>query len=298
MKKIVTLIKEYACSINKNVLFLSTVFITIAVFINYHYHIQAIIRPLSYWQKLLFWYLLFLVSFSLPYILSYLLNKPFKIDKTFIILLLLAPAIFAWKIATPLHFNFSNNAVQNSYWNKVVYWPFKCITLTSCLFVIWRSTDKNQPFYGLKHSGIALKPYLLMLLFMVPLIALASTQPDFLAVYPKLKNSTYAWEYNTSPWYSILYEFSYGIDFFSIELFFRGFLILAFIKYAGKEAILPMAAFYCTIHFGKPLGECISSYIGGIILGVITYYSRSIYGGLMVHLGIAWLMELGGYLGN
>jgi hypothetical protein len=74
--------------------------------------------------------------------------------------------------------------------------------------------------------------------------------------------------------------------------------MLAFIKVAGKDAILPMACFYCTIHFGKPLGECISSYFGGIILGIVVYNTRSVIGGLMVHLGIAWLMELGGHIGN
>ncbi|HEY1023007.1 MAG TPA: CPBP family intramembrane glutamic endopeptidase, partial [Flavisolibacter sp.] len=87
-----------------------------------------------------------------------------------------------------------------------------------------------------------------------------------------------------------------GLDFFSIELFFRGFLIFAFAKYAGQGAILPMAIFYCTIHFGKPLGECISSYFGGIILGVVAYRTQTILGGFLVHVGIAWLMELGGYL--
>ncbi|MBO9572716.1 MAG: hypothetical protein J7497_11000, partial [Chitinophagaceae bacterium] len=79
---------------------------------------------------------------------------------------------------------------------------------------------------------------------------------------------------------TILFELCYGIDFFTIELFFRGFTILAFIKYAGKDAILPMAVFYCAIHFGKPVAECISSYFGGLI-----------WGGLVVHLGIAWMME-------
>jgi hypothetical protein len=59
-----------------------------------------------------------------------------------------------------------------------------------------------------------------------------------------------------------------------------------------------MALFYCTIHFGKPLGECISSYFGGLILGAITLQTRAIWGGLIVHLGIAWLMELFGYLGH
>jgi membrane protease YdiL (CAAX protease family) len=99
-------------------------------------------------------------------------------------------------------------------------------------------------------------------------------------------------------WHILLYELSYGSDFFTIELFFRGFLILGFLKYAGKDAILPMACFYCAIHFGKPMAECISSYFGGIILGIVVYNTRSIAGGLLVHLGIAWLMELGGYFGN
>src|SRR5690606_32481 len=96
----------------------------------------------------------------------------------------------------------------------------------------------------------------------------------------------------------LLFELSYGLDFFTIELFFRGFLILAFLRYAGKAAILPMAAFYCSIHFGKPLLECITSYFGGLILGVIVLHSRSIWGGLIVHLGIAWLMEVAGYIGR
>jgi len=137
-----------------------------------------------------------------------------------------------------------------------------------------------------------------MLMIMVPLIAAASTQPDFQAMYPKLKLITNVTNTNDLSWWKkLLFELSYGSDFITIELFFRGFLILAFIKWAGKDAILPMACFYCTIHFGKPLGECISSYFGGIILGIVVYNTRSIFGGLMVHVGIAWLMELGGYIG-
>ena len=36
-------------------------------------------------------------------------------------------------------------------------------------------------------KGINWKPYFLMLLIMLPLVAAASTQADFLAMYPKLK---------------------------------------------------------------------------------------------------------------
>jgi membrane protease YdiL (CAAX protease family) len=131
---------------------------------------------------------------------------------------------------------------------------------------------------------------------MVPLIAAAATLPDFLTVYPKFQQVLFLSQPQRNGWYQLLYELAYGSDFVSIELFFRGFLILAFARWAGKDAILPMALFYCTIHFGKPLGECISSFFGGLILGVITFHTRSIWGGLMVHLGIAWMMELVGYL--
>lgn len=138
-----------------------------------------------------------------------------------------------------------------------------------------------------------------MLLFMIPLIAAASTQADFQAVYPKMQSVAGIDKYGTLNWWQkLLFELSYGTDFITIELFFRGFLVLGFIKWAGKDAILPMACFYCTIHFGKPLGECISSYFGGMLLGIVVYNTRSIYGGLLVHLGIAWLMELGGFIGN
>jgi hypothetical protein len=45
------------------------------------------------------------------------------------------------------------------------------------------------------------------------------------------------------------------------------------------------------LHFGKPMGEAVSSIFGGFILGVIALYSRSILGGVIIHLGVAWLME-------
>jgi membrane protease YdiL (CAAX protease family) len=59
-----------------------------------------------------------------------------------------------------------------------------------------------------------------------------------------------------------------------------------------------MCVYYITIHFGKPLGETISSFFGGLLLGVIAYRTKSIYGGIIVHLGIAYLMELFAFLGR
>ena len=35
-----------------------------------------------------------------------------------------------------------------------------------------------------------------------------------------------------------------------------------------------------------------------MLLGIVVYNTRSVFGGLMVHLGIAWMMELAGYLAS
>lgn len=138
-----------------------------------------------------------------------------------------------------------------------------------------------------------------MLLLMLPLIVVASTQADFLGAYPRGANFQDLDINNPDhKWYFIIYEIFYGSDFLNVEFFFRGFLILAFLEVAGPRVLLPMALFYCTIHWGKPAGELVSSLFGGSILGIVTYYSRSIIGGIIVHVGIAWLMELGALIGN
>jgi hypothetical protein len=44
------------------------------------------------------------------------------------------------------------------------------------------------------------------------------------------------------------------------------------------------------------MGEAISSFWGGILLGILSYHTGSIRGGLTVHLGIAWMMEAAGWI--
>ena len=299
MRSVIQQLSVYFKQLNKSIFVLSALFTALLVFINYYFDLNDWIFTLQKPLQYLSWYIVFLVAFSF----SYLLLIPFKQqnlfkENRFTLLLLIAPVLFAWKMAADIEVDFSDSYAVNNYWNRVIYYPAKLIVIAAGLFIIWRMFDKEQEYYGTDLKQFHPRPYLLMLLIMVPLIAAASTQPDFLSIYPKLKSIKSFLATHDSPWYKLLYELSYGIDFVGIELFFRGFLILAFIKWAGKDAILPMACFYCTIHFGKPLGECISSFFGGLILGVVTYHTRTILGGLIVHLGIAWLMEVGGYFGN
>jgi hypothetical protein len=302
MKEISGYIIDYAQSLNKKVLLLCSLMTALLIWLNYSFDLEKLLatNTLVFWSPFTGHWLLFVFAFSLPYIFYFIIQKRnFFKDRRFVFLLIIGPAIFALKMGMNTELPFSTDWYWWSYWNQVYYWPIRLVIITTILFFIWRTFDRTQPFYGLTRRNLKWKPYWLMLLFMIPLIAAASTQPDFLAMYPKLK-SVFSAEGNSrlSWWHKLLYELSYGSDFFTIEIFFRGFLVLAFLKWAGKDAILPMACFYCTIHFGKPLGECISSYFGGLLLGVIVYNTRSIWGGLMVHVGIAWLMEIGGYVGN
>ena len=301
MKQILNYIKEYFYETDKRILGSVTVFTAFIIFLNYHYRIdENISQKNSFLYSFIARYCIYIPAFALPYLLYRLIAKRKYSDRSqFLLLLLIAPAIFSLKVALDMPLHFSDNWKWNNYWNHIFYWPALVLITSSLIFICWKILDKDRPFYGIRTKNMNWRPYLLMLLIMLPLIAAASTQPDFLAVYPKMQVITGVYhEEGISWWHKLLFELSYGSDFVTIELFFRGFLILAFVKWAGKDAILAMACFYCTIHFGKPLGECISSYFGGMLLGIVVYHTRSIFGGLIVHLGIAWMMEFGGYIGN
>ena len=299
MKQIFTEFKNYFLQLEQRVFVSSSLMVAITIFINYYHGLNSRISVLNDGWQIVSWFAVFFSIFTLAYLFTWIFSGGnFFRKKKFLFLLLLAPLLFAWKMSHSFFFHFTDDELMNAYWSSSVYWPFKLIIVAAVLFIVWKTIDKGKEMFGLNAKGFSPKPYWIMLGIMVPIIALASTQPDFLAFYPKLKNINYLPETDHRKYYQLFYEFCYGIDFITIELFFRGFLVLAFVKYAGKDAILPMAAFYCTIHFGKPLGECISSFFGGLLLGVVTYHTRTIYGGLIVHLGIAWMMELGGAIGN
>lgn len=190
-------------------------------------------------------------------------------------------------------FVFYVRCINNAYgWISVV------LLLTILRFIIDRK--ENFGIYGLKFKKIDIKIYLIMLAIMVPVIFTASQFQQFIDYYPLYKRAggvQFAQHYHISEVYTkLIYEFFYLTDFLNTELIFRGFLVIGLAKFIGKDAVLPMAATYAVLHFGKPVGETISSIFGGYILGVIALYSRNIWGGVFLHGGIAFLMEVFAFL--
>jgi membrane protease YdiL (CAAX protease family) len=151
--------------------------------------------------------------------------------------------------------------------------------------------------YGLTPKRFDARPYFAMLLIVLPLVVAASFTQGFLKQYPMYKVSAAA-NYLGIPeaFTAGIYEIAYGLDFITVEYLFRGFFIVAMMNVLQRGAVLSMAVLYCTLHFGKPMGEALSSIVGGYILGVVAFETRSIWGGVIVHMGLAWLMELIAFL--
>jgi hypothetical protein len=162
------------------------------------------------------------------------------------------------------------------------------------LWLFWKWKDRKlESFYGLSFHTFKFRPYFFMFLGMIPLITAASFLPDFLETYPFFRLwrlSENAFGLKPIEWLPI-YEIFYAWDFVCVELAFRGALVIGMARILGKDAVLPMVAVYAFLHFGKPLGETISSIFGGYLLGIIALHSRHILGGCMIHIGIALLMD-------
>lgn len=296
LRDILFYIRTFYNTAFKAVYFLIVVImISLIIYFNYHPVLSISSPSYNWFQHFLFNYFLYLVPFATAFLLQcffYQHNNYFK-QKWFWIILLLAPAFFSFRV----NFTFLQAFIQQ-HWQgqEQKYWltVFNLLTRTVVIIpvlVVWYIKDRsNMPLYGFKRT-VQLQPYILLLAMMLPLLIVASNNPAFLKQYPRaisaLGNSAV-----TGGWRLLLFELSYLLDFFSIEFFFRGFLIMAFVRICGMQIIIPAACFYCCIHLGKPMPEAISSFWGGLLLGIISYHTKSIWGGLLIHVGSAIIMEL------
>ncbi len=178
-----------------------------------------------------------------------------------------------------------NNLIQAVFWliPALIYWFF--------------ADRKNSRVYGLRLKGFDMKPYFIILIALAPFVFLASFGSDFLRMYPRYRPLVAPEYLGVHPvLVQLAFEFCYGLAFVSVEFLFRGFMVMVFMKHLGRGSVFVMTTVYCFIHFQKPLLETISSIFGGLILGIISSYSHSVYGGIIIHLGVAWLMEAAAFI--
>ncbi|HEY5962119.1 MAG TPA: CPBP family intramembrane glutamic endopeptidase [Polyangiaceae bacterium] len=141
---------------------------------------------------------------------------------------------------------------------------------------------------GLRTRGFTqhLWIYGLCLAIVVPTMLVVANQPDFGAYYPFYKLSSRSW-FDFLAW-----EAMYYVQFFALELFFRGFLVGTLRHSLGSASIFVMVVPYCMIHFGKPYLEASGAIVAGIVLGSLAAKTKSIYAGFLVHVTVAASMDI------
>jgi hypothetical protein len=252
-------------------------------------------------------YFAYFIFYSIPYFSSIFIFAYFKnqlqifSEKWFWIKSVFGIAILSLDASLPylddLLNYLSNPRIQ--YWlYKVVMNGISFITVFIPILIFYYSYDQQEGHrYGLNSHKFDARPYFVMLLIMFPLIIAASYNPAFIRQYPMYKTSSAHIAMGVNEWVTVvIYEIAYGLDFITVEYFFRGFLVLAMAQFLGRGAVITMAVVYCVLHFGKPAGEAMSSIFGGYILGVVAYETKSVWGGVIVHMGIAWTMEAVAFL--
>ena len=281
----------------------TVVFLAFSIYTNYTFGVTSYIsRPQTgFMTRLLF----YIVIYSLAYLFPFWLLNAGKMAKAawsqiriFLVVAVFAPALDsalvfypAWLVELVGHKSvfvvkkFADNIAQT-------------LVLVLPVWFYHLYSERKRGVYGLR-APKTLHPYFIMLALMLVGVAIASFFRDFRIYYPGFRLFFANPEWVISPVMQAgLFELVYGMAFVATEIFYRGFLILAPARILGRQAVLPAASLYCFIHFQKPVFEAISSFPGGLILGIVTAATASIYGGVIIHLGIAWGMEIAGHMHN
>lgn len=283
----------------------SAVFIVVLLVLNYKFDMNSkLIDPTystgdSWWAKPLFYLIIYFFT-AIPTLLlrkkyDTLQNPKFYLKSAFFV------ALYGYAIGFFKYndISFVNLLDAESAYVKMIISQLKCASIFFLPLTIMKLTvDKTvNGFYGIARHPKHMNAYLTLFVIMIPFLVLTSFTGDFLSAYPQFRPWNFDNVFGMSTWeYTLIYEIAYAFDFVMTELIFRGTLVIGLMLLMGRSAILPMVVLYCSIHFGKPLVESISSVFGGYILGALAYETRHIWGGIMVHICIALTMEVMGFI--
>lgn len=132
--------------------------------------------------------------------------------------------------------------------------------------------------------------YFLLVAPILCFVVIVSFREDFSNHYP-------FYRYAHRSWVDLIaWELLYLFQFFCVEFFFRGFLLQACRPVFGVNAIFIMIVPYMMIHFPKPWLEASGAIFFGLFLGVLALHTRSIWGGVLVHISIALSMDIAALL--
>ncbi len=142
---------------------------------------------------------------------------------------------------------------------------------------------------GRTRDGLKLSAILFAVMFAA--VFMVSFHPSFLFHYP------FPWTRSAPPGgvpgrFLFVWALMYAAQFVALEFFFRGFMLHGLKKSMGAYSIFAMLVPYVMIHFGKPIPETLGSFAAGMVLGTMALAYRSIWCGVMIHVAVAWTMDI------
>lgn len=186
--------------------------------------------------------------------------------------------LFPWDGTDEYH-----NLKSFAWW---VGWRFVGYVVLPVLVIVAMPGQRVRDYYisfrgFIRHLWI----YVLLFALVLPAVYVASGTAGFQATYP-----FYKWA-NRSAFDFWAWQGLYALQFLSLEFFFRGFMLHGLRYSMGSRAIFIMIVPYCMIHFGKPMTETVGAIFAGLILGTLAMRTRSIWGGVIIHVSVATSMD-------
>lgn len=233
---------------------------------------------------------------------SYTLSRPAALRRVVWVLACVSVSLLI------LHYaKFSNNlqllldSLDPSYWPRLAAagWLELCSYLwwTLCHFLTFIVLPFLVIVFGFKQSVLDFgwrwnqvsehwRGYLLLLSPILVFVVMVSFGEDFVNHYPFYDNAGRSWlDF-------LLWELLYMSQFVFLEFFFRGFMLNALRPALGANAIWVMCVPYMMIHLPKLALEATGAILFGLFLGILALQSRSIWGGVLVHAGVALSMDI------
>ena len=306
---VVYLLTYYRTYFHLKLYIATIILLLVLVYLNYTFNFE---RGFVYKvQSLPLQSLLFACLLAIPYVLTCLLLYYYKLNTTWLknkefwlaFIFIFAVAGFDRGINF-LDYADSLKWYEKQYLTRVFIIVQSLILVVIPIFIYYYFVEFKQHnqrhYYGLAVKNSNLMAYRWLFLIVIMIIAASAMLNNLSSYYPIYARSQAAMiasKYNLPNWLLLAnFQLFYGLTFFIVEIVFRGFLIIAFVRILGAYAVIPATVTYACLHFGKPYLECLSSIVGGYILGVITYYSKRIWGGILLHILLALSMELFSYI--
>ncbi len=137
-----------------------------------------------------------------------------------------------------------------------------------------------QAGLGVGRLGRHVAAYLGLCAIMLAITLGTSFAPSFERVYP------------LAPTGGPLWFLTYGGALFATEVFFRGLLLFPFVPALGRGAALVGVIPYVLVHAHKPPIEAAGALAAGLVLSWLALSSRSLWGGVALHVVVAFTMEI------